>query len=356
MLAVLVIAASELFVTPAVRCNECHEKMVAEWKGSAHARSAKSAAFVAMRALAPDPLACDRCHAPLRSIAVPPALSGEGVTCDVCHTLSEVTPTKSGATLTLHADDNVKYGPLCDAKAHYFHKMGCSPLHERSQLCGGCHWLDAVYTEYSEWSAAKDKDGAECQGCHMPGASAEVAKSAGVRKKVPHHGLLGKKGDLFSDAASLVVHLSESGGEVTVETELTNDGAGHAIPAGHPGRRLVLSVRSLDEQGAIAGEQQKEFARIYRDADGKEAPFFLATQHDDTRLLPNATDRSRFTIAVPKKGALSVQLVRRTLGADLAARLQVPVQEDVLLAATIKRPFPKSVTATKGAATKGRGR
>src|SRR5262249_2448779 len=147
----------ELFVHNAVRCAECHEKMHKEWKTSAHARAKSSPTYLSL-AKTGDAGKCTGCHAPLMKTAAAKYPAGsEGVTCDVCHSLKEAKPSPEFAPLQLQLTDTVKYGPLCDAKQHYFHKMGCSPLHEESALCGACHLYYAknargeplpVYTEY----------------------------------------------------------------------------------------------------------------------------------------------------------------------------------------------------------------
>ncbi len=371
MIALLLIAAAagqELFASPAVRCNECHEKMVKEWKTSAHARAFKSPIYTAMRAHAEKAglsaaKQCDRCHAPLAAfVGVPKGTVEEGVTCDVCHTLKAVEPIPAGAALALEVNDNVKYGPLCDAKAHYFHKMGCSPLHKTATLCGGCHLYYhevgagrtvPVLTEYEEWrnETAHSKDAAPCRACHMPYATAEVAKGSAKRKNVPHHGLLGPKGDLFQEAVSLVVKLSEAGDALQVETELTNDGAAHAVPAGLPGRRLILRARSLDADGAVLDRKEIEYGRIHKDATGAEVPFFLAVTTEDRRLRPDVTDKQKLTLARKAAGTVEISLIRRALSTRLAERLGVSAEEQVLIQKSIphaaKRGLPKTVQLSK---------
>lgn len=362
-LALFIAASPELFVSPAVRCNECHEKMVREWRTSAHARAAKSPEYTAMRAIADKSgiavaNRCDKCHAPFAAVTgVSKGIAQEGVTCDVCHTLKSVTPAPDGAALSPQIEDNVKYGPLCDAKAHYFHKMGCSPLHTKAEICGGCHSFQfdgvAVFTEYDEWKkdAAGDKDAAPCQSCHMPGSTSEVAKGSPKRKNVPHHGLKGAKNDLFRDALSLIVRVSEAGVGLRVTTELTNDGAPHGVPAGLPGRRVVLRVKSVAE-GRVLDDREVEYGRIHKDGSGVEAPFFLAKSTEDTRLKPNMPDKRELMMPKHTQGEVEIEVVRQSLSPRLAELLSVKAEETVLLKTSIpyssKKPLPRTVTVTKG--------
>jgi hypothetical protein len=148
-------ALPALFVSSALRCGECHEHAEREWRRSAHARAASEPLYQAMRA-EPGAEGCDRCHAPLAAALGPgDAVTAEGVTCDVCHTIDRVELGQKGAIFALRLDGNVKFGPLCDARDQYFHRMGCSPLHREAIFCAACHTHREgdlpVYTEYQEW-------------------------------------------------------------------------------------------------------------------------------------------------------------------------------------------------------------
>jgi hypothetical protein len=161
-----------VFITGAGRCGECHEKMYDEWETSGHAAAMTSSLYKTSVADAKD-ATCDRCHSPLAALAAKDIVAEEGVTCDVCHTLREPNPTKDGGSFRLAVDDMVKYGPRCDLKDHYFHRMGCSKEHSEAQICGSCHWWEPkgipVFTEYADWKAGPAAaKGLQCQGCHMP--------------------------------------------------------------------------------------------------------------------------------------------------------------------------------------------
>lgn len=286
--------AKKLFVHGAGRCGECHDKMFDEWETSAHAQAATSATYKAALVDANDP-SCVRCHVPLADAMPHDIIASEGDTCDVCHTMRDPRPDANGGTFTLAIDDMVKYGPRCDLKDHYFHRMGCSPVHREATICGTCHWYEPkglpVFTEYADWKASGTTK--PCQDCHMPGEPALIATGSPRRKDVRHHGLFGKKGDLRTKALKLDV--TRKGTEVTVA--LTNTGAGHAVPAGIPDRRIVVTVKALDKAGAELGSEKRELGRMLVDAAGQPAPFWKAVKvGTDTRIMPGATWKETFTL------------------------------------------------------------
>jgi len=313
----------QLFLHGAIRCGECHEKMVKEWKSSAHAHAASDALYrtLATQAGAAE---CERCHAPLLSTAgkAYPA-AAEGVTCQVCHSLKVVVPSISGAKLEPQLQDSTMYGPLCNAKPHYFHKMGCSPLHEQSAFCGGCHLYYAksnaqpqgpnlpVYTEFEDWqNSPANKQGADCQSCHMPGTAGEVAKGSPRRKGVAHHGLWDVNQQMRKMGVSATIaQVTGDAQSVTVYMHLKNDGAGHYVPAGDPLHKLVLSVESFDEARKPVERVEHRFGRTLADQSGVEVPFYLAAKlKEDTRLAPGETREDVLKLRAPLNGSLRVVL------------------------------------------------
>src|SRR6185503_10000384 len=126
------------------------------------------------------------------------------------------------------------YGPLCDARDHYFHKMGCSPLHKEARFCGGCHLFTqhgkagedlAVFAEFDEWSKGPyGKTGTPCPDCHMPESQAEVAAGSAKRPTVSHHGFLGLEGDLRRRALAMSVTAEPEGTKLAVRVTLKNEG------------------------------------------------------------------------------------------------------------------------------------
>ncbi len=323
----------KLRAVSAVRCGECHEVAEATWRQSAHARAATSPLFLAMMREAGPDAACNRCHAPLKAeVGDEHPVAREGVTCDVCHTVRAAEPVRSGAGVRLQLADNVKYGPLCDAKDHYFHKMGCSPLHQQASLCGSCHLMylttDAgtelpIYTEYEEWqTTAFGESDSACQTCHMEGKPGEVAVGAGERHTVHPHGLLGDGGALRKKALSLSLKVRAEGQKRWVDATVENREAGHKVPTGVPGRRVVLEVQALDARGATVTQWRREYARILVDETGVEVPYFRATREEsDNRLAPDEPRTESFLVDSPVAARVEAKLWWWETSAELASAL-----------------------------------
>jgi Cytochrome c554 and c-prime len=321
-----------------LRCSECHEKMYKEWRTSAHAASTTSPLYRAMLQQVPSAAVCDGCHAPLASRvapADPPA--AHGVACDVCHSLRAVEPARAGAQLVLLVDDNVKFGPLCDAKDNYFHRTACSPLHTTAKLCGGCHlwyWGELpVFTEYEEWSAGPwAAEGVTCQQCHMPATAAEAAAGSGVRAKVRNHSFFGDKPDFRKRALKARVSVASAGGRVKVEIALRNERAGHAVPSGLPERRLLVKVVALDATGVTIDHAERSYGRRLVDAAGAPAPFFRAAKvASDDRIAPRETRSETLDLKTPPAGALQITVSWQAIDPAIARLVAVEKPEEIVL-------------------------
>lgn len=335
---------AKVFLHGAGRCGECHEKMYDEWEKSAHARSVSSPLFKASAAAAASSsdLTCEQCHSPLLADAPKDVVSGEGVTCDVCHTLRDPKPSENGADFRLAIDDMVKFGPRCNLKDHYFHRMGCSPEHEEAVLCGSCHWWEPkglpVFTEYKDWrDGPASKAGEPCQSCHMPKTKAALAVGAPVRPGVPDHGMLGSAGDLRKTALALAFVVQDQADQLFVRVVLTNEGAGHYVPAGLPERRIVIAVALYDDAGKKLGEKVSARGRILVDAAGKPAPFWRAAKvAEDTRIPPNGDMTWDMTFPPPPgAGKVEVTVEHVVAPDELAKELGVTVERFPLTTATV---------------------
>ena len=332
---------------PAVRCAECHEKMFEEWKGSAHATASSSPLYRSMQSQAGDET-CQGCHAPLAAHLPPGDLAAaEGVTCEVCHNIKEVAVTPAGAGFELMLDDKVKYGPLCDAKDHYFHRMGCSPLHEEATFCAGCHLHERelpgggtlpVFTEYEEWRTGPHGEaGMDCQQCHMPGERAEVAAGAGERAGVSHHGLLAVSGDLRARALEARAAVRAAGDRIAVEVAVKNVGAGHFVPTGLPGRRIVVRAAVVSASGEELASAEHRFGRILVDDAGAEVPFYRATRvAADERIPPRKSRTGRIELDPAGGAELRLEIRWRPLDPAIARSMQIePDPDEVLLRGTV---------------------
>ncbi len=348
-----------IFATSAVRCAECHSHIYDEWRFSAHGRSRTAPLYRAMSAAAASH-DCESCHAPLAGVLgddeIDPVVS-EGVTCDVCHTIRAVDPRPRGAGFRMALDDNRKYGPICEGEAPYFHKLGCSPLHQESSFCAACHMLHLsspagdvpVFTEYEEWLISPQADqGIDCQRCHMPPVFTEAATGAGTRAGVSHHGMRGVNAALPARVVDGRLDLAVDKDVIEVTATLTNQGAAHAVPSGLPGRRLELRLWVEDERGRETSSWRRAFTRTLVDDAGREVPFFKARrQLDDTRLQARQSRSETARLAAPAAGTLRAYLVL-TLSPEIVAQVGAePPAETVLMRIALdfspKKPLPRTV-------------
>jgi Cytochrome c554 and c-prime len=334
------------------RCGECHVAIAESWSSSAHAGSARNPLYLAMRADAADP-SCDSCHVPLAALLEPgSAVAAEGVTCDACHTARRVELGEERGRLILDPADNVKRGPLCDARDHYFHRVACVPMFEKSEMCAGCHSLArhagatkiVVHGEYDEWKASPfgpAHGDASCQSCHMPSRPGAVAEGGDGPQRFSLHawrpGELGNRSPL-----QVVLTMKPEGSRVTVLAAVHNDGAGHSLPTGLPGRRLRIEARTIDVDGNELDRWEHTYGTWLVDERGREAPFYAAArvQRDD-RIAAGATREHHFALAAPHAARLELRLVQRALTETLAERFGIAAPAETLLAAgTIEIPAP----------------
>jgi hypothetical protein len=327
---------------PATRCGECHGAIAKEWKTSAHARAESSALYAAMRSKT-DRDACDRCHAPLAKLAEADNFAiHDAVGCDVCHTVREVS---TPGTYEMHLNDIVKYGPLCDAKDNYFHKVGCSPFHGTSEFCSACHSLTwhtpggetlTVQSEFEEWRGSLyGGSRIECQSCHMPGAHDAVAVGSPARPGVPNHAF--SLDELRKTALAVSVTVRDVGKNLDVSVALKNNHAGHDIPSGLPERRLILRTSIVDAAGTSLKSAEHSYGRVLVDEQGP-APFYAATRAaEDSRIAPLETRQQDFQLPAPDRGSVDVTVVFVDVAPDIARRLDIASSEEIVAKVTV--PF-----------------
>src|SRR5262249_29653643 len=135
--------------SPARSCGACHDVMLKAWSDSPHARSATSPSYLEAlrRATAggasgkTDRHSCVWCHAPITLVTgdldLMQDITGEGVTCDFCHTVASVDLDKSPPFEP--RPGRVKRGPFDYANVPG-HQTAYSLLHRASpMLCAACH-------------------------------------------------------------------------------------------------------------------------------------------------------------------------------------------------------------------------
>ncbi len=137
-------------------CQTCHPAQYQQWAGSMHAYATDDPVFRAMNARAQREsnntlgTFCVNCHAPVAvrtgmtdgtNLDALPA-SVRGVTCYLCHSITEVTDTHN-APLALDTKGTL-YGPIGDPVAGVPHGAAYSRFldgstNESAQACGSCH-------------------------------------------------------------------------------------------------------------------------------------------------------------------------------------------------------------------------
>lgn len=307
-------------------CGGCHQRQMKGWQGSMHSLSFVDPVFQAEWALAFKDTKgtalsdCGGCHTPIGiatgTVKFDPALgkhggftaakkAEQGVTCDVCHSVSGSTAKKSfngqpgNASIELNPGET-KYGPLKDSKSGY-HETQYSELHTKAEFCGSCHNIFhsenqfPIEHTYDEWkSSPYGQAGIPCQDCHMVpvDVAVQVADRMVRAKEVPNHGLGGlagkgskKEREIVHDhgfvggnsviAAALGVpgaeeHKAEAikrlqsaadmdmdvrsgrGGAQELRIKVTNLRAGHYLPTSLTFiRRIWLDVTITDDQGRV---------------------------------------------------------------------------------------------------------
>ena len=290
-----------------------------------------------MRERAKDP-GCETCHAPLATLTDPTEMAvDEGVTCEVCHAIRDAGEADA-PRYTFDLQGNRKFGPYCDAKDNYFHKMGCAPSFREARLCGGCHAFSMplpdgkslpIFTEYAEWRASSfSVSGTACQECHMPAELTHAATGTERKVRVGHHGFMGEKGEVVRKALGIVASAAERAGKLEVSVVLKNEGAGHAVPSGMPGRQVALRVAALDEKGQAQAREERTFGRVLVDDAGREVPFYAArAEKSDERIAAGEARTFTFALDAPRGGSIVIEVAWRSVSPAIAEALGVPVEE-----------------------------
>jgi len=343
-------AANAVQFEPATVCKQCHESVYNEWTHSMHSRAREAWYFSHMYSAQQmgmvcnnergKTIACQTCHEPggVYPVAAllqkkPPALAAmEGVTCDVCHRITEVEGT--GAFSFGPMDE--KRGPYRDAKSPY-HKTVYAPLVQSSEFCVACHGqlsnlngLNVCDTTRAWRESRYAKEGKTCQSCHMPSmtgpAATGVAAPADAPKNRTRHSHIfrGPNSDpsILATAATLAQEVKrDADGELRIQVKVTNSGTGHDMPSGLPDRLIALKVTGKDAAGKVVWENWKDdvykedrmaaFGLFGFNPMGGEVPPMGASKIDRLSLQP---DESRtLGYRVNKASAASIRSVEARL-------------------------------------------
>lgn len=304
-------------------CGDCHRAIHAGWKKSAHATAMESRLFQDALKLAESDFGaqsrkvCLSCHSPIAvqtgDLDLVKKVSWEGVTCDYCHSIQDVT--EAGGNPKARVEFSlVKSGPTKGLTSPA-HGTRFSPIHTSSLACITCHEYRnatgfAVLTTYSEWknsSYGKDEQG--CQWCHMGTVAGDVVDPRVKRSStsgINLHEIPGSHSiQQLNKAIKADLVTAREGDQVKVQVKVTNQGAGHYVPTGSPLRQLLMELRA-DAYGGRRFQEQVKYSRIVSDRSGlvldrESAVFIKAAQVvKDTRLAPNETRTEKFSFPIPR--------------------------------------------------------
>lgn len=315
-------------------CGECHRDIYRMWRGSAHAEATDDPFFFQSykEVLAEGPArlgkVCLDCHAPLAVAAgdldLARSVSREGVNCEFCHGLVAVEMTDEGPRHKLDIG-KVKRGTIAAADSPA-HGVAFSELHRDSRLCAPCHeYVNddgvAILTTYSEWEqSTAAEEGKTCQTCHMAITEGEVVDPKTVRDsdaQVNLHEMPGGHSiHQLLDALAIKVRPRRSADSLTVAVDVTNRGAGHSVPTGMPGRRIVMTVE-VRGGGRLSFEESRVYGKSFKNARDvtidRVGDYFRpgVLLKADTRIAADESRRETFTFPVPDSEAvyLTVSLV-----------------------------------------------
>lgn len=303
-------------------CGSCHRDIYRMWRDSAHAEATENPFFYEIyREIREGEYksrarACLACHAPLAVENNDPELklssSREGVSCDFCHSLARVDLTERGPVYQLDVG-SVKRGTIAEADSPA-HGVAFSELHRESRICAPCHEYvtdegTVLFTTYSEWKSSRSAArGETCQSCHMGLTEADVVDPKLERKssaRVNLHEMPGGHSiHQLLKALDVKVDSTRRENRIGIEVTVTNEGAGHAVPTGSPGRRIVLVVM-LEGGDGSSFEERRAYSKTYLDAKGKRIERAVdyfgkgVRLEADTRIRADEVRKESFRFSVP---------------------------------------------------------
>jgi hypothetical protein len=311
-------------------CGRCHRAIHESWKASTHSQAMESRLFQDVLEMAVTDFGqtgrkvCLGCHSPIAAltgdVGLTRKVSWEGVTCDYCHSIREVSFEGPNPKAVLNFGA-VKTGPLSDAVSNA-HQTAYSEVHTSSAVCAVCHeYKNAagfpVLTTYSEWKASRyGKEGRQCQSCHMSRVAGDVVDPRVARShtaKINLHQMPGSHSlAQLTSAIKAQLNTAREGDQLRVTVDVANLTAGHYLPTGSPLRQLVMEVRA-DSSGGQHFREERVYARKVADEHGtvlmREHFAFLKAARllSDTRLAPGEKRVETFSFAIPKGSQTEVK-------------------------------------------------
>ncbi len=261
-------------------CGMCHQEIFQEWQ-----QGLMSQAFThewdqveyfklalpqarKLEKVAGVKAGCIACHGPLAFLSgdIPPkpasagTRANEGVSCDICHSITGTSEPVPFNFSYIIEPGNVKNGPRSDSQSPV-HKTRYSKFTTSPELCATCHDEQSPYgawvkTTYREWKAGPyGKEGVRCQDCHMYHAAGKAAAGGKMRSDLAHHNFHGSHfPNKLAGAVDLALYARKKavkrGGMLKFRAELFNGKVGHYIPSGSTEERMLwLEVWAIDANG-----------------------------------------------------------------------------------------------------------
>jgi Flp pilus assembly protein TadD len=196
------------------RCAKCHQDTHQAWSESLHRNAGREPFYKESVDLLQQTRGiefarhCESCHAPVALLSgalttgsrVPRQMDDEGVTCTVCHSITETRVDGTGSytirrpALLARADGTPVFGDVPDAAIMAdvaSHKRAMMrPLLKTAEFCAACHKSSAPpalnnykylrgFSTYDEWQQSgasgqtvtpfyRRPNSIDCRGCHMP--------------------------------------------------------------------------------------------------------------------------------------------------------------------------------------------
>ncbi len=310
-------------------CKECHVEIYGFWKNDLHAMSLDDPIFKAsyMEAYLGSPAeakaSCLPCHAPVTwmngDFDMKDELTKEGVSCDFCHSLQAVHLERWDKRFEFDGT-NTKRGPLSNTSSPA-HKTQASSLFNSSELCAGCHEYvndrkTVILGTYSEWKGSPyAEEGVTCQKCHMPSIEGNVVdpkiKTASTKNINVHAISAAHSTKQLQKAARVeITKVAKINNFIYVEVAITNQGSGHYLPTGIPGRKLLLWAELKTPNESFS--QNSTYTRLLIDQQGKPVTKMMDIFKNasavalDSRLKPRETRSENFVFAVPASDKITI--------------------------------------------------
>jgi hypothetical protein len=364
-------------------CGVCHTEQHAQWLTARHSGAARNPWVMDLYAGTGTPGGgagyifknlhdpgesgfCASCHAPMQDVFTPGQLAYDaistqpgldGVSCLGCHQQSHVDASVINGIAHVNGKVSYRfpddpnyvtglyvYGNLPDVENSTM-RNAWQPQFNESIICAGCHQYVRPdngapgQNTYVEWAASPfaqpGPNYRTCQNCHMPNetSAGPIAVTAGFDRPASQrhrHDFVGSTPTTLAQAVLLRTSVSESGGQLLVQAEVENRGAGHGFPAGVSVRNalLVLDVRANGvplaqsggpqvpwyaddnvpgvQPGDLAGQPGKGFAKILEGRINDQGPvvrpvLFIDAEAvaENTVIASGATDITQYAFAIP---------------------------------------------------------